>query len=187
MLRILAGLIAAPVAVSSVGALAADTWTVDPDSAALTWAVPFSGNALPGQFDDFTTDIAFSPDDLEGSTVTVTVQIVSVAMENEEQAAELPKPEWFDAETWPTATFTADSFEHLDGDDYQAEGTLTIRDATNPVTLPFTFAIDGDTAHITGGLTINRIDYGVGQGDWAIDDVVGFPVDIAFDLTATRN
>ena len=186
MLRILAGMFAAPVALSAAGALAADTWTVDPDSATLTWTVPFSGNALPGQFNDFTTDIAFSPDDLAGSAVTVTVQIVSVATENEEQAAELPKPEWFDAETWPTATFAAESFRHVDGDDYEAGGTLTIRDVSNPVTLPFTFAIDGDSAQITGGLTINRVDYGVGQGDWAIDDVVGFPVEITFNLAATR-
>lgn len=183
MLRILAGAVTALI---PAAAIAADGWTVDQDSAALTWTVPFEGNPLPGRFNEFSTAIAFSPDDLENSHVTVTVDILSVATENPEQAVELVKPEWFDAEAWPAATFTAETFRALGGDDYEADGTLTIRDQTQTVTLPFTFAIDGDTAHITGGLTINRIEYGVGQGDWAIDDVVGFPVEISFDLTATR-
>jgi polyisoprenoid-binding protein YceI len=165
-------------------AAAADRWAVS--AGELGWTVPFSGNPLPGSFESFTSDITFSPDDLAGSAVTVTVQIASAHMDNPEQQAELVKPDWFNADAFPTATFTASTFRSVGGDAYEADGTLTIRDVSRQITLPFTFAIDGDQAHITGGTTVSRIDYGVGQGDWAIDDVIGFPVTISFDLTATR-
>lgn len=165
-------------------AAAADRWTVQEGT--LGWTVPFSGNPLPGRFESFEADIAFSPDDLAGSAVTVTVEIGSVAMDNPEQQAELLKPDWFDAEAFPTGTFAAESFRALGGDAYEADGTLTIRDTSSPLTLPFSFAIDGDVAEIVGETTINRLDYGVGQGDWSIDDIVGFPVTISFALTARR-
>ncbi len=171
---------------ASAAVHAADSWTVDPDASELTWTVPFSGNPLPGRFLEFTSDIRFDPGDLEGSAVSIAIPITSVEAANDEQTAELQKPDWFDAETHPMATFTADSFRSLGDDAYEADGILTIRDQAHPITLPFSFVIDGDTAHISGGTTIDRIDYGVGQGDWAIDDIVGFDVAIAFDLTAVR-
>ena len=180
MLSLVAG-IAAPAA-----GMAADRWTADPAESELTWSVPFSGKPLPGRFNQFASEIVFDPQDLAGSSVAVTVQIGSVEAQGEEQTMELLKPEWFNADTFPTATFAAETFRAVGGDAYEADGTLTIRDQSRPITLPFTFAIEGDSAHISGGTTISRLDYGVGQGDWAIDDVIGFPVTISFDLMATR-
>jgi polyisoprenoid-binding protein YceI len=173
-----------PLAVAAAPAAGADRWAVEEGT--LDWTVPFSGNPLPGSFESFDADILFSPEDLEGSAVTVTVEIGSASMANPDQQSELLKPDWFDADAFPTATFVAETFRAVGGDAYEAEGTLTIRDRSNPLVLPFTFVIEGDQAHIAGETTINRLDYGVGQGDWAIDDVVGFPVTISFELTAAR-
>ncbi|MEZ5670325.1 MAG: YceI family protein [Alphaproteobacteria bacterium] len=171
---------------SAAGAGAADVWTVDPADRSLAWTVSFSEKPLEGRFGAFEAEIAFDPADLAGSRVTVTVQIASIEADTPEKTEELVKPEWFDAAAFPTATFAAETFRALGGDAYEADGTLTIRDRSRPVTLPFTFAIDGDSARIAGGLSVNRIDYDVGQGDWAIDDIVGFDVAIAFTLAATR-
>ena len=186
MRSLLAAATALGLATPPVAGAAASTWTVGSEQRALTWSVRFEHRQLEGRFTDFTAEIDFDPADLAGSHVTVTVDIASLETETPEIAGETQNPDWFDVESFPTAVFEADTFRAVGGDAYEADGTLTIRGSAQPVTLPFTFAIDGDTAAIAGGLTIDRLDYGVGQGDWAIDDVVGFEVAIAFELAAAR-
>lgn len=186
MARITAALACFAALATALPAAAADSWTVDPASSELTWSVSFAENALPGAFEQFSSQIAFDPADLAGSNVVVEVQIASVKTEDPEQTLELAKPDWFDAETFPTATFTASTFRSVGDETYEADGVLTIRDQAQPITLPFTFAIDGDSALIEGGTSINRLDYSVGLGDWAVDDIVGFDVAIQFRLDVTR-
>lgn len=171
---------------ATLPAAAADSWTVDPASSELTWSVSFTENVLPGRFEQFKSEIVFDPADLAGSNVVIEVQVASVRTSDPEQTTELAKPDWFDVETFPTATFAASTFRPLGGDSFEADGVLTIRDQAHPITLPFTFAIDGGSATIDGGTGINRLDYGVGQGDWAVDDIVGFDVAIRFHLNVTR-
>ena len=59
------------------------------------------------------------------------------------------------------------------GENYQATGQLTIRDVQKEVVVPFTLTIAEHAndpslqwAQVEGGLSIMRLDYGVGQGDW---------------------
>ena len=55
---------------------------------------------------------------------------------------------------------------------------------TQQVSLPFTLTIDGNRAHAVGELVINRIDFGVGQGQWASDNPVSYDVAITVDIVA---
>ena len=62
-------------------------------------------------------------------------------------------------------------------------GDLTIRDQSVPVEMPFELQIDGDTAQATGGLSVDRRNFGIGSEG---TDSLGATVDIQFTLTATR-
>lgn len=66
-----------------------------------------------------------------------------------------------------------------------AEGTLTIRDRTHPVTLPFTLEIEGDTARMQGATTLDRMRYDVGAGT-PDEGTLGHAVEVRAELTATR-
>ena len=64
---------------------------------------------------------------------------------------------------------------------------------TKDVLLPFTLAIGDDPgtpgrllATAKGELTISRLAYGVGQGEWASTKTVGDQVVIAFEIRASR-
>lgn len=187
MFRVVAAIVAAGVAAAApASAATAAAWAVEAEGRSLTWSVRFENRRMEGEFGDFSAVIAFDPADLAGSHVTVTVEIDSVVAETPAITTEVQNPTWFDVEAYPTAIFAADTFRALGDDAYEADGTLTIRDIAQPVTLPFTFAIDGDRAEIAGGVTIDRLDFGVGQGDWAIDDVVGFEIAIDFSLSTSR-
>ncbi|HAI28113.1 MAG TPA: YceI family protein, partial [Thalassospira sp.] len=60
------------------------------------------------------------------------------------------------------------------------------RDVTREVILPFDLEIEGNEAKATGTVTINRTDFGVGQGQWADTSQVGDPVTIEIDIEAKR-
>ena len=61
-----------------------------------------------------------------------------------------------------------------------------MRGVPKPVTLPFKLEIKQDRAHFTGEMTVERLDYGIGQGPWKDTSVVGNTVKIFIDLRVKR-
>lgn len=167
-------------------AQAADSWSVVHDESTLGFIGTQGNNSFTGSFADWDADIRFSPDDLENSAVSVTIQMASADAGSDQRNNALPGSAWFAVEEYPTASFTADRFTHEGGDAYIAHGTLQIRSIAQEVDLPFTLTIDGDTAMVDGSLDIVRTNFNVGTGQWATEETVKFGVEITVDLTATR-
>lgn len=159
----------------------ASDWQVDSGSIALT--VTQFGSEVEGSFADWTAAITFDPEVQSGKAgeVTATVSIPSIALGSVTDQAK--GPDFFNAAEFPTATFTADI--NVEEDLYVADGTLTIKDQSVPVTLPFDLYVDGLSAEMSGGTTLDRRDFGVGD---SVTDAgtLGFDVRIDIDLTATR-
>ncbi|MGB7432889.1 MAG: YceI family protein, partial [Ahrensia sp.] len=70
--------------------------------------------------------------------------------------------------------------------DYEANGVLTIKGVEQPVVLPFSLVIEGDTATMSGQLVIDRMNFTVGAGSYENADTVGLAVTINVDLVAQR-
>ncbi len=89
---------------------------------------------------------------------------------------------------WPAARFETLAFKATGNGSYEATGRLTLRNVTRDVRLPFTFkpSADGRTAVLAGGTTVQRLDYGVGQGEWQDTQWVGNEVRIRFELQLRR-
>lgn len=158
----------------------ASDWTVTQGAIAI--AVTQFGSTVSGEFADWTSQISFDPTpaDVMGSVTTV-VAIGSLTLGS--VTAEALGSEYFNAEAFPTATFQADIKPQ--GDAYVADGTLTIKDISTPVLMPFELSIEGDTATMSGTTTLNRLDYNIGltQNDEA---TLGFGVDVTITVTATK-
>jgi polyisoprenoid-binding protein YceI len=88
--------------------------------------------AIQGRFDKWTADILFSPDALEGSKVSVAIDMASVKTGDEQRDASLPSGDWFDAAAHPKATFTATKFEKTGEGRFVAHGTLSLRGVSRP-------------------------------------------------------
>lgn len=169
-------------------AKAAQTWTVE-DRSAIRFTAYQQGAPVEGSFQDFTTEVVFDPDDLAASRVKVKIATASVATGHGDRDKTLRSSAFFDVETWPSATFVSDRLVHQEGDRYEAHGRLTIRDVTRDVVLPFELTIEatggGKLAHAVGELTISRLDYDVGQGEWASTKTVGEDVVIRIEIVAS--
>ncbi|MRU24988.1 polyisoprenoid-binding protein, partial [Xylella fastidiosa subsp. multiplex] len=65
-----------------------------------------------------------------------------------------------------TAHYHASKFRALAHDKYAADGTSELHGMTKPVTLTFTWT-PGTQPVLNGKATVNRLDFGIGRGDWA--------------------
>ncbi len=140
------------------------------------------GSEVTGSFADWTADIAYTETpDANGKhgEVTVVISIGSLTLGSVTDQA--MGAEYFNVENFPTARFTADLFSADQG--HVARGGLTLRDQSVPVEMPFELQIDGDTAQATGGLSVDRRNFGIGSEG---TESLGARVDIRFNLTATR-
>lgn len=168
--------------------LAAATWTIE-DGSAIRFTAYQEGAPVEGSFKEFTAEIVFEPDDLAASRLAVEIDTASVATGHKDRDTALRSSSFFDVTTWPSASFVSDELVHQGGDRYDARGRLTIRDVTQDVVLPFelTIADNGSErrAHASGQLTISRLDYGVGQGEWTSTKTVGEDVVIRIEIAAT--
>jgi cytochrome b561 len=163
----------------------ASEWSVNENSK-LGFFATQTGAEFEGAFKRFSSTIIFDPDDLAQSAVEIVIHIDSVDTQNAERDSQIVSPDWFDAQTYPTALFKTHEITQGDNGAYLAKASLTMRGVRHEVSLPFRVEIHGDKAHAIGELTVQRTDYAIGQGQWAAATVVGDDVRIFFDLQADR-
>ncbi|HEX5079144.1 MAG TPA: YceI family protein [Geminicoccaceae bacterium] len=173
---------------ATVGAAA---WTVA-EGSAIRFEAYQQGAPVQGAFPRFTADILFDPDDLAGSRIAVEIDTTSVTTGHKDRDAVVRSPNLLDVERWPSARFASARIEKVGDDAYEAHGELTLRAVAKEVVLPFTLHMADDPrdlslrrAEARGELTISRLDFGVGQGEWASTATVGDKVVIAIEITAT--
>lgn len=147
-----------------------------------------NGSPVEGIFKDFSAQINFNPDKLEESKIVVEVETGSVFTDYDEIVKNLVSKDWLSAIEFPKAIFTSKTISRMPtSDNYYADGTLTLRDKTLPVILNFQLQFPDDKNAIAKGyVTIRRTDYGVGQGQWAKDDVVKNEVRVEFRVVAEK-
>ena len=163
--RLVIAAVAALVA-PSLAFAAPPTWTVDKPSSSLRFASSFGGDAFSGAFRRWDAAIRFDPADLAHSSVVVTVDVASATTGNSDRDAALPGADFFATAKFPRATYQASSFRMTSPGHYQALGTLTLRGVAKRLVLPFTLTTSGPTARMTAQTAINRLAFGVGQGQW---------------------
>lgn len=181
-------LMAAATAMAPIGALAAAplAWVVDKAASSVRFTSSMAGEAFSGSFRRWDADIRFDPANLAGCSVVASIDVGSVTTANADRDQALPTATFFNAPAFPRATFVAHGFTALGPGRYQAAGILTLRGVAKPVTLPFSLAINGSQARMTGAVAINRLVFGVGQGEWKATDTIPAAVTVSVALTARR-
>ncbi len=176
------------VAALSIAGLAAaqdaPRWIVDHSHSQLTFDAAAEGVAFTGRFATWDADIHFDPKQLAKSKVVVTIETASALTGEGSRDDSAHGPDWLASAMFPKATFTTRSIKDLGSGKYEATGDLTIRDATQTVTFPFTLAMTGDDVTVTGQTVIDRSKFGVGQGEYGTPEVVPFDVTVKVSLAA---
>ncbi len=144
------------------------TWNIDPMHSEVQFKVKhLMISTVTGSFGTYEGIVnTTNESDFEGSTISFSADIDSIATGQEQRDGHLKSGDFFDAENFPKLTFASTSFTK-NGDAYALVGDLTIKGTTKLVTLTAEFGgtmVDfyGNTKagfDISG--KINRSDFGL--------------------------
>ena len=170
--------------------LQAATWVIAPDESRVTFTYSYGTDPYTGEFKNVQATFNIDPMSPGSCKFEVTIPIADIAVDSPEVLDYLLDYELFDVDQWPNATFSAQKCTLKSLNSFESEGTLTIRDQTHPLTFPFDFEVemvDGQPRfHLTSEVTIQRLQFGVGQGYWANTGEVPNDVLIKVDVYAVQ-
>ena len=169
-----------------------DPWTIDARASALSFNVAQVGSIVSGRFPAWTGEIVLDPGALATARIDIRIDTRPVSANNRDVDSLMKGPNFLDVQKFPEARFVSTSISGS-GERYEARGKLTIRDVTRDAILPFTLTITDDPsqpgrvrATARGRIILKRLDYGVGQNEWAATGQVGNEVTVDLNVVAGR-
>jgi len=161
-------------------------WTVDSAHSKLGFTVMWAKQPFSATFKKWTAIIDLDPANLSASKADVMIDIASMASGDPETDASIMGGIGFASDKFPTARFVTTRFTRRSGNAYVAQGNLTLKGVTRPMTLPFTLTIDGKKAHMAGSAVVMRNQFNVGSGEWSGQKIVARNVKVNIDIAAKQ-
>ena len=138
------------------------TWQLDPVHSTIGFEVNYMVGAFRGQFRDVEASLRV---DGESTQLTGSAKVASVDVKDENLAAHLQSPDFFDAERHPELRFS--STDVTGEDELVVRGEITIKGVTQPVeltgaaTAPITDAYGRERIGLTLRTTVDRTAFGL--------------------------
>ncbi len=171
-------------ALSSV-AFAQTSATLLPAQSEIAFVSKQMGVPVEGVFKKFDARINLDPKKPDAGNAAFTIDTASVSLGIPETDAELPKPEWFNAPKFPQATFQSSAIKGLGGGKFEVAGKLTIKGNVRDLVVPVSVVQTAGTSVASGVFAIKRLEFRIGEGDWADTGVVANDVQVRFKLALT--
>ena len=164
------------------------TWKLDPVHSSIGFQLQYLAGTFRGEFREVEATLAVEGEraSLEGKA-----NVASVDVKDENLAAHLQSPDFFDAERHPELRFGADELR-LDNANVEVRGEITIRgvakavDVTGSVAAPMVDGYGNDRVGLELAATVNRKDFGIAwnmelpNGEPALPDDVRIVADLQF-------
>ena len=144
---------------------AQSTWNIDQAHSTIGFNVAHMMiSEVEGNFKQFEGKVTTSSDDFDGAQVEFTAQVASINTDNDRRDGHLRSDDFFNAEKYPTITFTGNLVKN--GSKYLLKGKLTLRDVTKDVAFDVTYNGTINTGKVMkAGFklngTLNRQEYGL--------------------------
>ena len=145
--------------------LTTGTWAIDPIHSSIEFSVlHLMVSKVRGHFNTFSGAIVVADDGTP--SVTAEIAVDSIDTRNEQRNAHIKSADFFDAEKYPTATFTSTGVRQT-GDHYELDGDFTLKGVTKPISLDLEFSGinpgmgHGEVAGFTASVVLNRKDFGI--------------------------
>lgn len=141
----------------------AGTWALDPVHSTVGFEVAYMVGTFKGQFRDVDAQLMVGQN---GASLAGSARVASVDVKDENLAAHLQSPDFFDAENHPELRFTADDVA-IEGGTVTVDGEITIKGVTRPVVVTGTFAepltdpYGNERLGLAISTTVDRTEFGV--------------------------
>jgi len=132
-------------------------WNTDAKNSSVSWEI----SDKKGTFSNLAATINFDKANLGEAKIKASVDVNTLKAGNEKLEKHLLSADFFDGTSFPKITFTSSNISATDKG-YLAKGTLTMKDSTKTVELPFTFTENSNgSATFSGTMAVNAGEYGV--------------------------
>ncbi len=141
------------------------------------------GSSVVGKFRKWRANVDFRPKDLAHSRAEFEIELSSIDLASEQSESELRRADWFDTAQFPVARFASSGVKNLGVDRYEIAGQLSMKGTTRDVVIPMVLKRDASGNSVAQGqFTLNRLDFGIGDGMWAATDNVANEVAVRFRM-----
>jgi polyisoprenoid-binding protein YceI len=156
-----------------------------PAQSEITFQVKQSGVPIEGRFRKFDAQLALDPKAPQGGSVTVGIDTASATVGFAESDAELPRAPWFNSTKFPRAQFQSGAIKALGGGRFQAAGKLDLKGNAHDLVVPVMIVQNGPLSTASGELVVKRLDFKIGENEWADLSLVANDVRVRFKLVFT--
>jgi polyisoprenoid-binding protein YceI len=140
------------------------------------------GSPVEGRFRSFDAQVSLDPKQLAAAKIVLTVDLASATLGSTETETELRQPGWFDVKKFPQASFTSSAVKSAGPGRIEVVGSFSLKGRSRPLTVLVALTQSGGITTATGTFTIRRLDFKVGDGDWADVDLIANDVQVKFKL-----
>lgn len=168
-------------------------YKVDSDHSGVSFTIRHFVSNVPGRFKDFDGVIKYDAQNPAASSVNFTIQAASIDTDNADRDNHLRGADFFDAQKFPTLTFSSTSVKAIDADTLEVTGDLTMKGQTKKVTVPVEVLGSvktprGEKAGFETAFKLDRKEYGI-TWNRALDTggaILGDEVKINISIEADR-
>jgi polyisoprenoid-binding protein YceI len=143
------------------------------------------GVPVEGKFKKFDAQINLDPKKPESGSVAFSIDTGSATLGVPESDAEMPKAIWFNVAKFPQAHFKSTAIKGLGNGKFEVTGKLDIKGNARDVVVPVQITQSGGNSTATGSFLIKRLDFKIGEAEWADTTVVANDVTVKFKLALT--
>ena len=172
----------------------APVWEIDKDHTNFYFRVTHIYSDVIGRFNDYKGSVQFDPINPERSEISFEIEVKSIDTGLRKRDKHLRSEDFLDASEYPLITFKSSSIEKQDDSSLKLTGTLTIKDVSREISIPLSYAgtmghplvKNTEVAGFNGEITIDRLEYGVGDGKYYQMRAVDKDVTILFTAEVMR-
>jgi polyisoprenoid-binding protein YceI len=143
------------------------------------------GVPVEGKFGSFSAQIALDPKKPETGSVAFRIDTGSARFGSAELDAEVPKPTWLSVARFPQASFQSSAIKAAGPGKFEVAGKLTIKGSVRDLVVPVQVAQAAGNSTASGSFTIKRLDFKVGEAEWADTSMLANDVQVRFKLVLT--
>ncbi|CAG5069844.1 Protein YceI [Dyadobacter sp. CECT 9623] len=141
-------------------------------SGSTKFSVKFIMGTCNGTFAAPTGTAVFNEKNPENASFDIKIAANTFDTKSNTRDKDMKSDKYFYVEKYPNIHFKSSKVEKR-GAKYQATGTLSIRDVSKTVTLPFEAKKNADGSYLLAStFEVNRLDYKIGEKDWKLKDIV---------------
>ena len=143
------------------------------------------GVPVDGKFGKFSAQITLDPKKPETGSVAFVIDTGSARFGSAELDAEVPKTTWLNVPKFPQATFQSNAVKAAGPGKFEVAGKLSIKGSVRDVVVPVAVTQSAGTSTASGAFTIKRLDFKVGEAEWADTSMLANDIQVRFKLVLT--